>query len=255
MNGRPDIAVIPAAGRGLRLKSVGLECPKGFLRIGELPIVEESLLRLLAAGISRIVIVTGHLAEHYAELATRYPNTIKLVHNPAFAATGSMHSLAVAQQSIEGDFLLLDSDLVYEQRALTEVLAHPAPDVLLVSPPSGSGDEVYVEADDRRLHKMSKQVSQLGGEILGEMVGISKVSCLCYKEMIAYARNKCGQAIQLEYEAALVGAAGNVPIHCHLAPELLWSEIDNEDHFKRASESIYPAIMRREGGLKFGSKQ
>ena len=134
MSGRPDTAVILAAGRGQRLRNIGLERPKGFLRIGELPIVEESVLRLLAAGIPRIVIVTGHLAEHYVELGTRYPGTIRLVHNSAFATTGSMHSLAVAQQCVDGDFLLLDSDLIYEQRALTEILADPAPNVLLVSP-------------------------------------------------------------------------------------------------------------------------
>ena len=149
MSGRPDTAVILAAGRGQRLRNIGLERPKGFLRIGELPIVEESVLRLLAAGIPKIVIVTGHLSEHYVELGRRYPGTIRLVHNSAFATTGSMHSLAVAQQCVDGDFLLLDSDLIYEQRALTEILADPAPNVLLVSGPTGSGDEVYVEAHDR----------------------------------------------------------------------------------------------------------
>lgn len=56
-------AVILAAGMGVRLKDRGRLSPKGCLCLGEKSIVEESVLRLLATGIERIVIVTGHLAE------------------------------------------------------------------------------------------------------------------------------------------------------------------------------------------------
>ena len=55
-------AVILAAGMGIRLKERGKLTPKSCLRLGKKPIIEESILRLLDAGIQRIVIVTGHLA-------------------------------------------------------------------------------------------------------------------------------------------------------------------------------------------------
>ncbi|MFV2069690.1 MAG: hypothetical protein ACC645_22215, partial [Pirellulales bacterium] len=42
--------------------------PKGCLCLGEHPIIEESILRLLAVGIEQIVIVTGHLAEQFEPL-------------------------------------------------------------------------------------------------------------------------------------------------------------------------------------------
>jgi 2-aminoethylphosphonate-pyruvate transaminase len=57
------MAIILAAGMGVRLKDRGRLSPKGCLCLGEKSIVEESVLRLLATGIERIVIVTGHLAE------------------------------------------------------------------------------------------------------------------------------------------------------------------------------------------------
>ena len=44
-------AVILAAGRGTRLAGELKDCPKGFLRLGGKPIIEESIDRLLAAGI------------------------------------------------------------------------------------------------------------------------------------------------------------------------------------------------------------
>jgi choline kinase len=255
MNGKPEIAVILAAGRGQRMKQIGLARPKGFLRIGELPIVEESVLRLRAAGLHEVVIVTGHLAEYYVKLASRYPSTITLVHNPAFASTGSMHSLLLAQPHVRGDFLLLDSDLIYENRALAELLVEPAPNALLVSGATGSGDEVYVEARNRLLCNLSKERVRLGGEIVGEMVGISKISSGCYEEIIDYARHRVAQPAQLNYENALATAAARVPVYCRVVADLLWSDIDNEDQLERVTKSTYPAIVVRDGPLKHSPKQ
>ena len=73
--------------------------------------------------------------------------------------------------------------------------------------------------------------------------------------MITYAQSRSGQSIQLEYEDALVGAGARVPIYCRLVRDLLWSEIDNEDHFQHASERVYPVIMHRDGPLKRSPKQ
>jgi len=94
MNVKPEIAVVLAAGRGQRMKQIGLARPKGFLRIGELPIVEESVLRLRAAGLHEVVIVTGHLAEYYVKLASRYPSTVTLVSHPPLPAL--KHAFLVA---------------------------------------------------------------------------------------------------------------------------------------------------------------
>ncbi|HEX6882207.1 MAG TPA: NTP transferase domain-containing protein, partial [Planctomycetota bacterium] len=151
-------ALILGAGLGARLKEVGARAPKGFLELGDRPIVAESIERLAAEGIERIVIATGHHAERYAELAARVrPGLVTTVHNPRYAESGSLYSLWCAREQIaEGDFLLLESDIVYERRALRALLDHPAPDLLLVSEPTGARDEVWVEARDGKLVNMSK---------------------------------------------------------------------------------------------------
>ena len=45
-------------------------------------------------------------------------------------------------------FLLLESDLIYEARALDVLLGSQAADAVLLSGPTNAGDEVYVEAPD-----------------------------------------------------------------------------------------------------------
>ena len=106
-------AIILAAGMGVRLKERSKLTPKGCIRLGEKSIVEESLLRLLAVGIERIVIVTGHLAEQYKPLQDRYRQTVQLVHNPHFADSGSIYSLYCARHCVDEGFLLLESDLIF----------------------------------------------------------------------------------------------------------------------------------------------
>src|SRR5262249_60467207 len=68
MRARVRTAVILGAGMGVRLAELGRAAPKGFLRLGSRPIIAESLARLVAAGIERVVIVTGHPGEFYENL-------------------------------------------------------------------------------------------------------------------------------------------------------------------------------------------
>src|SRR6056297_2112986 len=141
-------AVIMAAGRGTRLKSRGQQAPKGFLQLGRKPIIEESLQRLQAAGVERIVIVTGHLSEFYEELASRYKGLVETVHNPKYANSGSMYSLFQARMVLGAEpIFLLESDLIYEQRALSELQSDPRGSVILLSGLTNSNDEVWVETD------------------------------------------------------------------------------------------------------------
>jgi 2-aminoethylphosphonate-pyruvate transaminase len=236
-------AVILAAGQGTRLREEVTDHPKGFIRLGSLPIVEESILRLAAAGIDDVVIVTGHAAGHYADLARRHAAQIRLVHNGEFARSGSMYSLYCARDLVAGDFLLLESDLIYEQRALRVLMSHPAGDAILLSGPTGAGDEVYVETRDHHLVAMSKDRSRLGPGIAGELVGISKISAELYGLMQRIAIRAFAQSLLFDYETdCLVAAARDRPIACPVVPDLLWAEIDDAAHLRRAREQIYPRI-------------
>jgi 2-aminoethylphosphonate-pyruvate transaminase len=240
-------AVILAAGMGVRLRELGESTPKGFLRLGERPIVVESIERLAAAGIERVVIATGHRAELYEDLARSRPTRITTVHNPSFAASGSLYSLWCARAELTEDFLLLESDLIYERRALSEALGHPSPDVLLVSSPTGAHDAVWVETRAGRLVSMSKDRASLGPSIAGELVGITKVSQPFLREMLAVAERRFRETLKVDYELeGLVQASRVRPMAVHLVPDLAWGEIDDLQHLERARERVYPEVLRRD---------
>ncbi|MSR62057.1 MAG: phosphocholine cytidylyltransferase family protein [Planctomycetes bacterium] len=240
-------AMILGAGMGVRLKELGQHTPKGFLRLGARPIVEEALERLAAVGIERVVIATGHHAELYEDLARRNPGFVRTVHNARYADSGSLYSLWCARAELPEDFLLLESDLIYERRALREALEHPSPDVLLVSAPTDARDEVWVEARDGCLVDMSKDRAALGSAIAGELVGITKVSRPFFAEMLRVGERLFRETLKVDYELeGLVQAARARPLPVHLVPDLVWAEIDDLHHLERARTSVYPELLRRD---------
>jgi len=239
-------AVILAAGMGTRLRDEVENIPKGFLRLGQQPIIEESIERLVAAGIRDIVIVTGHCADHYERLAAGQDGLVRTVHNPRFADSGSMYSLYCARDVIDDEsFLLLESDLIYEPRALTELLVEPAADAILLSGPTGAGDEVWVETRDDNLVAMSKDRETLAGSVAGELVGISKISAELFTLMQEIAGRAFETSLRYDYETdCLVAAGARRPIRCPVVADLIWSEIDDPSHLHRAREQIYPRIVQ-----------
>ena len=238
-------AIILAAGMGVRLKDRGELTPKGCMCLGEKSIVEESVLRLLAVGIERIVIVTGHHAEQYEPLQDRYHQTVLLVHNPHFADSGSMYSLYCARHCVDEAFLLLESDLVYESRALTTCLENPSENVVLLAGFSKTSDECLVETRNGRLVAISKNRESLASEVRGEMVGICKISPSLFSAMLEMAEQRFGTTRHVDYETdCLVAAAWGVPISCPVVEDLVWCEIDDETHLARARDEIYPVVQR-----------
>jgi len=231
-------AVVLAAGMGTRMKQKGTQMPKGFLCLGQHPIIEESLWHLQAVGIRRVVIVTGHLAHFYDRLAEKYPQLVQTVHNPRFADSGSMASLSCAAGRVAEGFLLLESDLTYQRRALTECLGFAGDNVVLVSGFTNSGDEVFVEARRGRLVAMSKNRKHLGPDIVGEFVGISKISSKLYRTMLRDAAGRFRTSYHVDYETGCLAAvARRIPVHCHLVEDLRWYEIDDEWQLRRAKQA------------------
>lgn len=242
---------------GVRLKSLGKRAPKGCLHLGEDSIIEESILRLLDAGIRRVVIVTGHLAEQFEHLHTRYGQAVQLVHNPHFADSGSMYSLYCARHIVKDAFLLLESDIVYEGGALTACLENASDNVVLLSRLSNSSDEVFVETRDGGLVAMSKIREQLGSEVSGEIVGICKISRSLFALMIAAARIRFQTTRHMDYETdCLVAVARLEFVSCPVVEDLMWCEIDDESHLARARMQIYPSVLESDlrDRLKFSGR-
>jgi len=150
-------AVIMAGGLGSRLKGRTDTMPKGFIELGGEAIVRSSIRKLISAGIEEIIIGTGHCSEWYEKLADEM-HILTCVRNNEYADTGSMGTLLRCAENVTGDFLLLESDLIYDSVGLFALINEQRSNVILASGATASGDEVYLEADsDANLVRHSKK--------------------------------------------------------------------------------------------------
>ena len=248
-------AVILAAGRGIRMGTRGRSSPKGLLGFGERSFVEQSVRSLLAAGVGRVRLVTGHLAEAYRENAALNALGVDLCHNPDYAGSGSLQSLLVGIEGLDGPCLVLESDLIYEPRALR--IASEDRSLVLVSGPTGAGDEVYVWTGGgdggHGLRGISKNRRAFAEAPFGELVGITMLAAPAVLALQRSGWEWRGPDGQADYESGLVRLGQEVPVACDRIEDLAWAEIDDEAMFRRAAELVHPRIRaaREAAGLKF----
>ena len=233
-------ALILAAGLGTRLRGQWAEQPKGLLPVDGISLVARSVAHLQAAGLHDIVLVTGHLASCYEKWASDLDG-LRCVHNPDYAHTGSFFSLCVGAAAMPGPFLLLESDLLYEPATLDALLSHPHPDLVLVGQ-SPMHDKVFVAASpEGRLTGLSKHPEAAPGAC-GEFVGITKISADLATRMLALHKpDRAGW----DYETALVHTAATTDVRVLARPDLAWCEIDDDLHWSRAMDLVWPAIQRK----------
>ena len=118
-------AIILAAGMGKRLKELTSDNTKCMVKVNGVTLIERMLRQIERQNVSRIVIVTGYegqkLKEYIDTLAIGTP--IKFIDNPIYDKTNNIYSLALASEELcEEDTLLFESDLIFEDSVLDELV-------------------------------------------------------------------------------------------------------------------------------------
>ena len=252
-------AVILAAGMGIRLRDITGLLPKGLLEIGGQSLIYRSLKSLKNGGIDRAVIVTGFQESLYHERLQPQADIpeLEFVHSKQFEETGSMHSLYVTKNYLQEDFLLLESDLLYESRALPSVINFEGPDVVLASGKTGSGDEVYIYGEKReeqtgnitsgrivrgKIAAISKKPFP-GLSVKGELAGISKISLKLLNRMCEHHEENLEFPCNRHYEECISDLCSKTEIPFLRIGDLVWTEIDDQSHYERALREVLPRLI------------
>jgi histidinol-phosphate/aromatic aminotransferase/cobyric acid decarboxylase-like protein/GTP:adenosylcobinamide-phosphate guanylyltransferase len=117
--------IILAAGMGKRLKKLTENNTKCMVKVNGVTLIERMLSQLDALELNRIVIVTGYegqkLVDYISTLDVQTP--IEYIHNPIYYETNNIYSLSLAKDVLcEDDTLLLESDLIFEDSVLYELI-------------------------------------------------------------------------------------------------------------------------------------
>ena len=150
-----DQAIILAAGRGNRLKPLSDTMPKPMTEINGIPILQNTLDRLDAAGIRSSCIVVGYLAEKIIHTYGPRHGKMELeyVFSPDFATTNNSHSLWLARDRLARGCLLIEADVFFDPAVLDRLLRQPgsawAVDVFT---PAMNGWRLQADAGGRLVH-------------------------------------------------------------------------------------------------------
>ena len=233
-----NLAVIMAAGLGTRFGEQTELIPKGFVPFKGIPMVIRSIETLLSSGIQRIVIGTGYHRECYEALMDKYPE-IECVFSPRFAETNSMYTLWNCREAIgDEDFLLLESDLVFEKRAITSLIECSFNSAMLISPVTKFQDQYYVEMNER-CELINCSVDETSIRPSGELVGIHKISNSFYKILCSEYGRVVEKKPKLGYEYQLLDVSQRImPMNVLRLNNLQWYEIDDEADLTYAEKNI-----------------
>lgn len=123
-NERVTTALLLAAGVGSRLHPLTESRPKCLTVVDGVPILERLVSCLDQHDFKRLVVVTGHFGTCIQDfLGTQVGGiTIDYVYSPLYATTNNIYSLWMAREIIREPFLLIESDLVFDESLLEDML-------------------------------------------------------------------------------------------------------------------------------------
>lgn len=153
-------AIILAAGLGSRLLPLTADRPKCLVPAGARTILEHQLNALDAAGVADVTVVGGYRFDRLRAFVDALPRAIRpeLIFNPFYAVSSSIGSVWAARELLDGPFLLLNGDTIYDAQPLVEGLRQlPGGISLFVEPcAEPQPDDMRVRAELGRVLEVGK---------------------------------------------------------------------------------------------------
>lgn len=241
---KPSAAVILAGG-----KREAFDMPVCLQTIGDSgqTLLDRMLGVLSSCGIERTILVTGWQDQAIRRhIGSRTDVTV--LHNDRYKWNGTMSGLALAEDTLKSwnadSFLVLKSDLVFEQRAVSALMETDAPFSALLTAPGGGSDELLAELDeDGSIFRFSKDIRQIN-RVQGEMTGIARVSMEGYQRMLEYFSRNLNPLISYEYVMESVGRIYR--FSGVMVDDLCWGKIESPADYKELLRLTYPRIERKE---------
>lgn len=143
--------LILAAGMGSRLKKLTQNNTKGMVEVNGISLMKRMLTQLDNQNLNRIVVVTGYEGEKLknAILEFELKTPVVFVHNDIYDKTNNIYSLFLAKQQMsEDDTILLESDLIFDDVLLTQIIEDKRANLALVDKFASWMDGTCVKIND-----------------------------------------------------------------------------------------------------------
>jgi choline kinase len=238
-------AVILAAGKGTRIRSVHGEHPKCLIEVDHTTILDHQLDALSMVGINDVVIVVGYEKEQiiaHVNARTLLSPRIRFIENPAFAITNNIYSLWLALEWVRGDsFIVLNADVIFNPEIL-DVAVRPYAPISMIVDPLWRDETMKVVILDDHVIRMSKNISR--EEFSGTYIGITVFSKAIQDRFFHKMEDVIAGGRVNEFFNVAVQELANegVPVGYTGTDGLPWAEIDDPVDLTFAQHNVFPQL-------------
>jgi len=239
-------ALLLAAGTGSRLRPLTLDAPKCLTVVGGETILGRLVNNLRSQGIRRLVVVTGYLDQQVRDFLQENAADMQVdyIFNPVYKTTNNIYSLWLVRDVIQEPFVLVESDLVFEESMLRGMLT---PNKIAISHilPWMNGTTVRLNAEEGVIAFNVKR--NVNDNPQYKTVNIYSLSLQSWRSVIKQLdRYIADERVGEYYEAVFADmvADGSLKFDAVFFDENRWYEIDTVEDLNQA-ELIYPHAPKK----------
>ena len=238
-------ALIIAAGYGTRLRELSESKP--LTPVGGVPLLELGVRQAVAAGVERVVVVTGHQA---VEIEKFLPGLSQRVGIPVVServlhwSTPNGYSVMAGAAKISGDYLLMMADHIFEAGILDRLARQGtrsrgvtlAIDRRLDNPLIDPEDATWVKTDaDGRIEAIGKSIAEYDAVDCGAFLATPELAAAIQAAITA---GKSGSLSDGMQRLADAGRAATMDIG-----EAWWIDVDDPRAHAIAEEALSKAAQ------------
>lgn len=187
-------AIILAAGVSRRLRPLTDTTPKCLLNIGSKNLLQRTIENVVSNGITDFIFVTGYRENMIKDFVNEtFPDINKtFITNTDHENNNNSYSLWMTKDFVKGDILLLDSDILFDEKIIMKLLDSGKENCLAVNFTDHLDEEqIKVILDDQEINKVLEIGKEISIELsAGESIGIEKFSSYYMQELFGILERK-----------------------------------------------------------------
>ena len=238
-------ALILAAGCGTRLRPLTDKVPKAMVKVGDEPIIGNTIRCLLSAGIKDIGIVVGYKGECIQEYVEETFDGLNICYfeNTRYMETNNIVSLYSAIDYCDDDMILIECDVLFSLPSLDSLIAGEGDcDILVSDYDPFMMDGTAIKAIDGRVSELilrerqSSDFNYVGVYKTVNLYKFSKAFLDCFVTLISWYVKMISEKVYYEKVLGMIIYSQEFDVRTISISSSTWCEIDDENDLKRATE-------------------
>lgn len=245
-------AVVLSAGQGKRLLPLTATEPKCLLPVdGHSTVLGLQLEALARCGFDLTTVVTGFGADHVERFicGRRFGDMrVETLFNPFFSVSDNLATCWMARGAMQGDFVLLNGDTLFEDALLQRVIAAPAAPIIVTIDRKDEydADDMKVKLDpEGRLGAIGKTLPPhtVDGEAIG-MILFRNSGTSAYRDALDRAIRQ-PESMRNWYLSVVDEMAQKMPVETICIEGCWWAEIDSREDLDGVRGHFLPGTVQR----------